>query len=101
MVPYNPWKPAALVATASIVAGLVLIGIALGLGLGIGLNNGDRNLTLIATTTCNNKPIPISQQILYTFSFFFNSKQFVDYFDAVKYSDKQQFSIQSTSSTNT
>ena len=50
-IKYNPWKPPALIATASVVAGLALMGMVLGLGLGIGLNNGDQNLTSITTTT--------------------------------------------------
>ena len=47
---YNPWKPAALVATVGVVAGLLVVGIALGLGLGIGLNNDGQDLIPVTTT---------------------------------------------------
>lgn len=103
-IKYNPWKPPALIATASAVAGLTLVGMVLGLGLGIGLNNDNQNLTSITTTTTttgyykSTSNDRFSKHFLFYFST--NSKQFVDQFNVLKYFDKQQFNIQSTSSTN-
>ena len=84
---YNPWESPALVATASALAGLILIGMTLGLGLGIGLNNDEQNLTLITETTIppppatttttttagNSKSINISRHIFSLFDLIANT----------------------------